>query len=264
ESFECLKFYIFRLEYSLDDYKHRKIQWNFQTFRLTILLTIISWLNIAFIIYQYNQPNKFLLKSFKKLSRLFFECQHIDLLLLFIIIILIILEYHWFILIRKILHYKFRPNELFIKYLSKFNNQKLIIENRYLIRFIWIGNLMTKSLNFIIGVLSTFLSSNGLYLLLARLPYYNQNVCKKLLNLIANSQQRQRRKYSLFNCNRLFYLKQMIKSNLFVQKISTNQFGFTCGQIFFITRYKYLELFLMNFVLVLLFYKKIYLLNVTL
>ena len=35
DCFESLKFYIYRLEYSFEDYEQRKIQWSYQTFRRT-------------------------------------------------------------------------------------------------------------------------------------------------------------------------------------------------------------------------------------
>ena len=51
--------------------------------------------------------------------------------------------------------------------------------------------------------------------------------------------------------------KTIIKSNLFIQTMSNNRFGFHCGQIFFITKFQVVELFMMNLPLITLFYKKI-------
>ncbi|KAH7637989.1 hypothetical protein HUG17_9093 [Dermatophagoides farinae] len=51
--------------------------------------------------------------------------------------------------------------------------------------------------------------------------------------------------------------KTIIKSNLFIQTMSNNHFGFHCGQIFFITKFQVVELFMMNLPLITLFYKKI-------
>ncbi|KAH9501068.1 hypothetical protein DERF_011937 [Dermatophagoides farinae] len=50
-------------------------------------------------------------------------------------------------------------------------------------------------------------------------------------------------------------LRAIIKSNLFVQTMTNNQLGFTCGHLFYITKYKYNELILMNIPLILMFYK---------
>lgn len=52
-------------------------------------------------------------------------------------------------------------------------------------------------------------------------------------------------------------LRVVIKTNLFIQTASRNHFGFSCGNLFKITQFKYIELFLLNFSLILLFYKKI-------
>lgn len=47
-----------------------------------------------------------------------------------------------------------------------------------------------------------------------------------------------------------------IRMNYFIQNISLNRIGFTCGQIFNLTKFKFIELQLMNCILVFLFYKR--------
>lgn len=47
-----------------------------------------------------------------------------------------------------------------------------------------------------------------------------------------------------------------IRKNFFIQNIPNNPIGFSCGQIFRITKFKYIETQLMNGILLLLFYKR--------
>lgn len=56
-----------------------------------------------------------------------------------------------------------------------------------------------------------------------------------------------------FKTNRLL----AIKKNLFLQSMPNNKIGFNCGRLFYITQYKNVELFLLNFIFILLFYKKL-------
>ncbi|KPM08701.1 hypothetical protein QR98_0072250 [Sarcoptes scabiei] len=48
-----------------------------------------------------------------------------------------------------------------------------------------------------------------------------------------------------------------LKKNFFLQTMPSNMIGFTCGRLFLITSYKYVELLLMNLIFILLFYKKL-------
>ncbi|KAH7644385.1 hypothetical protein HUG17_6747 [Dermatophagoides farinae] len=116
--------------------------------------------------------------------------------------------------------------------------------------------------------LSPFCYSNALYMRVAKFPSYNQFGYHYLFNWLARLQWfdnnnnnnnnrlklQTRRRY-----NHRLWIRNQIKSNLFIQTISSmnHRFGFTCGQAFFITKFKFIEIFLMNFVLILLFYKKI-------
>ena len=79
-------------------------------------------------------------------------------------------------------------------------------------------------------------------------PKYNHHYCRLILNRMARQaiiKHPEHRK------------KTIIKSNLFIQTMSNNCFGFHCGQIFFITKFQVVELFMMNLPLIILFYKKI-------
>ncbi|KAH7644384.1 hypothetical protein HUG17_6746 [Dermatophagoides farinae] len=306
DCFECLKFYVFRLEYSLEDYQNHKIPWSYHTFDRTIWLTMNSWMNVIFIFYQFFYPNPVLLAAMKSFIQLF-HFERSDLLLLFQIITFIILEYHWFILLRKILRYKFKANDQFIRY-RQFDDRKFQSQyRRYLTRFIRIGKLIIKSLDITIVIalcvsgmfglynlhyrfwyrlmkkydklnyeifilnqtisgfvfsietiskfgiilctlfyskqdsmniynsiivlffLSTFLTANGLYSLLAQLPYYNQIGSREWMQWLARSQwQRYKSKSLLVAGWRPRLIGNIIQMNSFAQKMSDNRFGFTC------------------------------------
>nr|XP_027202704.1 uncharacterized protein LOC113796600 [Dermatophagoides pteronyssinus] len=102
--------------------------------------------------------------------------------------------------------------------------------------------------------LSTCIYSNGIYSHASQLPYYNRLGCLSLINWLTRS------KYQRYNKNRSIRsisIRNDIRINLFTQIMSENHFGFNCGQIFPVIKYKYVEIFLMNFQLVILFYKKI-------
>lgn len=62
DCFECLKFYVFRLEYSLNEYEQRQIPWTYKTFKRTIWITLNSWINILFISYVVLDQNPILSK----------------------------------------------------------------------------------------------------------------------------------------------------------------------------------------------------------
>ncbi|KAH9501004.1 hypothetical protein DERF_011877 [Dermatophagoides farinae] len=72
-------------------------------------------------------------------------------------------------------------------------------------------------------------------------PKYNHQYCRLILNRMA------KRAIVKHNDRKR---KIIIKSNLFIQTISDNHFGFHCGQIFFITKFKVVQLFLMNLPLI--------------
>uniref|UniRef100_A0A6P6YCJ3 Uncharacterized protein LOC113796543 n=1 Tax=Dermatophagoides pteronyssinus TaxID=6956 RepID=A0A6P6YCJ3_DERPT len=147
DCFESLKFYLFRLEYSLDDYERRQIPLTYQTFRTAIWLTLNSWIDILFAIHLAFYPNNFLRKIMQSFEQLF-QFERIDLLLQFQISVFIIFEYPWWIFFRKILHYNFQANNFFCKYRYHFNDNQLDNDYRqYLIRLICIAiNLLLRSL----------------------------------------------------------------------------------------------------------------------
>ncbi|OTF73252.1 hypothetical protein BLA29_014168, partial [Euroglyphus maynei] len=84
-----------------------------------------------------------------------------------------------------------------------------------------------------------------------RLPSYNRRCCKTLVKWLARIQ------WSNKTPRKNAIKWTSIKSNLFLQVMTGNQFGYKCGHLFFITKFKYIELLMMNFPLVVLFYEKI-------
>nr|XP_027202637.1 uncharacterized protein LOC113796539 [Dermatophagoides pteronyssinus] len=124
--FEYLKIYIFRLEYSLDDYERRQIPRSYQTFRTTIWITLNSWINIFFTFHLAQYPSYFILKILKSFEQLF-HFERVDLLFQFQISIFLILEYLCFGFFQKILHYNFPTNNVIRKYCYYFNDNQLKI-----------------------------------------------------------------------------------------------------------------------------------------
>lgn len=117
------------------------------------------------------------------------------------------------------------------------------------------------NISFIISLITMFCTTTAIYSRLSNLPLYNQQCCNFLFEWNARIQsicsiamiKRKIKRYYLL------HERQTIKINLFIQTMTDNRFGFTCGQIFFITKYKYSELIMLSIVLILLFYKKIFL-----
>ncbi|KAH9493678.1 hypothetical protein DERF_014416 [Dermatophagoides farinae] len=358
ECFECLKFYVFRLEYSLNEYEQRQIPWTYKTFKRTIWITLNSWINI-----------------FTIEQLLHFERS--DLLLQFQIFTFIILEALWYKKFRMILTYNYNAHFIVRKYGNHFNDDHEIEQSnrRHLTHFVRIGNLVSKIMSFnilmamfvsgvfvvykffsfynagnigfiemiiyitllinllirsayliglitfwpqfikeydninaqmfmlnqassmvffvveaiskiaiifctlfyskqsamniyntiiVLFLLAAFIYSNGIYLCTAKIPDYNEIGCKELMNWLTRFQMQQQRRqanrgrnYWQGNRSRLFAIRDTVRSNLFVQQMSQNRFGFSCGQLFFITKSKFIEVFLLSFVLSSLFYKKI-------
>nr|XP_046913248.1 uncharacterized protein LOC124494134 [Dermatophagoides farinae] len=105
-----------------------------------------------------------------------------------------------------------------------------------------------------LAFMSTFSLVNILYFRVAHMPSYNRICWLSIHRWIARTQwlSMERKKFH----NRL-PLRHSLKSCLFVQTMTSNQFGFTCGRMFFITKFKYIQLFIMNFHMAIKFYKKI-------
>nr|XP_027196928.1 uncharacterized protein LOC113791358 [Dermatophagoides pteronyssinus] len=112
---------------------------------------------------------------------------------------------------------------------------------------------MSKSF-FVICLLYYSHQTKILNFLIAHLPSYNRNCWLSVHRWIARSQWSnvERKKHR----NRL-PLRYSLKSRLFLQTMTRNQFGFTCGRMFFISKFKYIQMFIMNFHMAIKFYKKI-------
>ena len=147
DCFDCLKFYAFRLEYSLDDYQNQRIPWTYHTFQRAIWLTLNSWINILFISHIVLEQSSILTKTMKEFEELF-HFQRSDLIYQFLILTFIQIEYLWLDQFRKILSYNFNANKLFIKYkVSNDNNHHLNTRyRRHISHLIHNGNLISKIL----------------------------------------------------------------------------------------------------------------------
>uniref|UniRef100_A0A6P6YBP4 Uncharacterized protein LOC113796602 n=1 Tax=Dermatophagoides pteronyssinus TaxID=6956 RepID=A0A6P6YBP4_DERPT len=107
----------------------------------------------------------------------------------------------------------------------------------------------------VLFIISPFIYTNGIYSRVAQFPQINQQCCNVFMNWLSRQQQFQitNSNNQKFILSRLL-LRDTIKTNLFVQTMTENQFGISCGQIFFITKFKYVELFILNFIMIILFY----------
>ncbi|KAH9419735.1 hypothetical protein DERP_001566 [Dermatophagoides pteronyssinus] len=110
-------------------------------------------------------------------------------------------------------------------------------------------------------MLMTFFYPIILYSRVSRLPTCNQLCTKYLLNWLARTQwlilKQNDRKILINKKSYQKISRYSFKSNLFIQIMNNNRFGFTCGHLFFITKFKYIQLLLLNINLIIKFYKKI-------
>ena len=103
-------------------------------------------------------------------------------------------------------------------------------------------------------LITVFCLINILNFRIAHIPLYNRVCWLSIHRWIARSQwsNMERKKHR----NRL-PLRYYFKSRLFLSIMTNNQFGFTCGRMFFISKFKYIQMFIMNFHMAIKFYKKI-------
>nr|XP_027204086.1 uncharacterized protein LOC113797841 [Dermatophagoides pteronyssinus] len=115
---------------------------------------------------------------------------------------------------------------------------------------------------FVICLFSFFCLSTGVYSRFSNFPSFNHRCYQHLLSWTIRISKLQ----SKINANRrkkrlrdllIFSRRDLIKINLFLQTMKRNRLGFTCGKIFFINKFQYVELVLMNIPLTIMFYKKI-------
>lgn len=100
------------------------------------------------------------------------------------------------------------------------------------------------------GMLLVFVYTSVLYTRLTYSPTYNHQYCQSLLKWMA-------KRSIIRNKTKKQFMNAMVKSNLFLQTMTQNEFGFHCGQVFFITKFQVLKLFMMHLPLITMFYKKI-------
>ncbi|KAF7496172.1 hypothetical protein SSS_03361 [Sarcoptes scabiei] len=105
------------------------------------------------------------------------------------------------------------------------------------------------SLVIIITAMILFCLNNLLFFDLAYFPTHN-HLYYCILTKWASRQQ-----FSNKNFNRNLFV--LFKSNTLIQRIQENRIGFTCGSMFLVTRFRSFDSFILNFVFILLFYKKL-------
>ena len=105
-----------------------------------------------------------------------------------------------------------------------------------------------------LAFMSSFFLLNSLYFRVAHMPSYNRICWQSIHRWIARSQWLSMQRNVFTNS---FPLRYSIKSRLFIQTMTNNRFGFTCGRMFFISKFKYIQMFIMNFHMAIKFYKKI-------
>ncbi|XP_075588246.1 uncharacterized protein LOC124494350 [Dermatophagoides farinae] len=137
EFFKCVKYYLFRLEYSLLDYQQRRIRWTcYRTIKPSIWITTNSMILIAIMFTMIQRPKSIAglplsLEDFEEM----FDIQRLDLAIIHLVVVFLTLEYLWFELFKKISSYNFPSNDLFIKYRNYDDNLLEPRLRRYLTLF---------------------------------------------------------------------------------------------------------------------------------
>ncbi|XP_027203861.2 uncharacterized protein LOC113797644 [Dermatophagoides pteronyssinus] len=132
--FECLNYYLLRMDYSIIDYRKRHIHWTYRTFKWAVWITIISVILNSIMLTMINRPESVagLPLSFIDFEETF-DIQRTDLIIIHLVITFLMLDYLWFSMFKNILSYNFLVNDLLIKY-----NDNNLMETRlqeYLIFF---------------------------------------------------------------------------------------------------------------------------------
>ncbi|KAH7638014.1 hypothetical protein HUG17_9118 [Dermatophagoides farinae] len=112
------------------------------------------------------------------------------------------------------------------------------------------------SFSSVMAIMSLFFLILCLNCIITTIPSIDKNCSKFIFYDLARSQWHRFRMVNQSMTVSLVW-RHWIKSNLFVQTMTENRFGFTCGQLFFITKFKYFEMLFLNLPLIMLFYKKI-------
>lgn len=107
-----------------------------------------------------------------------------------------------------------------------------------------------------------FLFVNLMYYQIASLPTYNTKCIQIIFKWLARSQWSEKFvKTNNINCFshkiQQIHGRQSMKWNFFVQTMTDNKLGFTCGHVFYITKYKFIEMILLNIPLILMLYKHV-------
>ena len=137
ECFKCIKYYLFRLEYSLLDFQQRRIRWTcYRTIEPSIWITTYSTIITSIMLTTIRRPKSIigLPLSFEDLEEMF-DIQRLDITIVHLLVVFMISEYLWFELVKKIFRYNFPLNDLFIKYRNYDDNLLEPRLRRYLTLF---------------------------------------------------------------------------------------------------------------------------------
>nr|XP_027200279.1 uncharacterized protein LOC113794359 [Dermatophagoides pteronyssinus] len=336
--FVYLKYFLFRLQFTLEDYQNKNIQWTWKTFRITFMLTSMTLTAIFCLGLLTLFPKDHPFMSFHNIETIL-ETDRMIAYRLYIIngIATIAIAYYWAIIFYKenlitlkesilsmfafglivtdltyLIGQLFMTILLFIIFVielfqvklgelykfvqkmfdhySTYNGLKTIFWNQFQNKYVklyaeivdfnnsfdvmlfYIETVSKSSIIIscmfyskqkeisqycimvIVSLMSTFICVTILYSRVARLPSYNRRCCKSIMNWLARTQWSSQE--SKFHSSMIIN-SMIIKSIFFAQVISENKLGFTCGHLFFITKFKYIQLIILNMLLIILFYQKI-------
>ncbi|KAH9425032.1 FH2 domain-containing protein 1 [Dermatophagoides pteronyssinus] len=249
--FQTIKFHALRIDYDLFDYEHQNISWTFSKIKRSIFPVINVWMSLLFLIICVVSPfNDYFIST--EIYDEIVNLKRNDFIFIEMIIVFFLRECLYYHHLFEFIHYKSKINEFLIKYWH-YNDNELSTEYRYhLIQFyqkscfistisyriFTIGllaiDIIHQTKMYLENTLSTFILIaifcliSSLNFLIADLPSYNRICWLSIHRWIARTQWSNMERKKFFN---KFPLRYSIKSRLFLQSMTRNQFGFTCGQI---------------------------------
>ena len=182
EGFENWKFYSFRLNYSLSDYRNWRIQkCSYQTINRSIWITINAWIiiiSMATMIYYKNNPYLLNLHHIERI----YNVNRYDLLIIDLIFCFIILEYMWLHLFNEVINYRSSINNFFITNIP-FDCKKLKSKSlEYLISLYSFTNFFAKLLHRIVVI--SLIMIYSLFIVLALILYVKEQI--NLIQMISS------------------------------------------------------------------------------
>ncbi|KAH7638045.1 hypothetical protein HUG17_9150 [Dermatophagoides farinae] len=163
EDFKVLKWFNFRMNFSLFDYENRCLSKNFATFKPTIWLTSISWMTIFLSIFMIIYPSNSVLIDLTIYEKML-NSNRSDLILIQIVVTFIILELLWIVFLIELLTYRSPLLSFLTIYLPNYEHKMDVKMRKILIKFQAFANfaitfsyLNVIAIMTIIGVIVPFL-----------------------------------------------------------------------------------------------------------